>query len=405
MRRFVLTAALGFILGLGSCQGSRVEDMGGAEAAGPSRLPFSQDLRQALFELDALPSPAGVDGGVFEKLKEALSVMLIEGAGRTASAGGVSCLTDMQVQEVNEDGTDYLEWRYTLFGDYDLNGEVNIADITPIAQNFTETFPFADPRVAWVDGDRNGEINVSDLTPLGQHFGVSVLTYSVFRSAQGADPPGWTETGTLDVRDLADDVLGGLGFRYELEADHGDFTYKVLPRSGTWHRNEIGAPDVIPPVMGAVSGLVTDTDGQPLAGVDITLTLPGSSEEYTAQSDEAGLYIVGRIDLSAIYAPRVDVQLRYSLDGYAEGFESATVWGGRCAVREIQLLERTIEGKVPSKAGGSVGTKSALQLTLPPAGLVRADGTPMLIAADVALTYGMDVTFGWTDAPEAANAL
>ncbi|MCB1217795.1 PKD domain-containing protein [bacterium] len=80
-----------------------------------------------------------------------------------------------------------------LLGDYDGNGEVSLADVTPLAQNFGKNVIYADPAAPggqdnppagdpygaghanWLlsrcDGDGNGVITSSDLTPIALHFG------------------------------------------------------------------------------------------------------------------------------------------------------------------------------------------------------------------------------------------
>lgn len=84
-------------------------------------------------------------------------------------------------------------WRYYSPGDYDQNGEVGIADLTPLGLHFGETAsgPAFDPATAQsvVDGDGNGEINLADLTTIGQNFGNNVSSFRVFGGATAGDYP------------------------------------------------------------------------------------------------------------------------------------------------------------------------------------------------------------------------
>jgi hypothetical protein len=89
-------------------------------------------------------------------------------------------------------GTNTLSWPYYNQGDCDQNGEVNIADLTPIGANFGVTGAQNDPNsnLSVIDGDGNGEINISDLTPIGANFNASVLGgYNVYEEADDSAYP------------------------------------------------------------------------------------------------------------------------------------------------------------------------------------------------------------------------
>ena len=79
------------------------------------------------------------------------------------------------------DGNSKLEWSEVNRGDYDFNGEVNVADITPIAKNHGNTYELDNTDLTdyWVDGDQNGEISVADITPIVTHFQNSIASYRV----------------------------------------------------------------------------------------------------------------------------------------------------------------------------------------------------------------------------------
>jgi hypothetical protein len=80
-----------------------------------------------------------------------------------------------------------LRWRYYNPGDYDQNGEVNAADLLPLAQHLGEhgdgpgpggygfdKFPTASIQSV-LDGDENGEINQADLLAIARNFKHSAL--------------------------------------------------------------------------------------------------------------------------------------------------------------------------------------------------------------------------------------
>ena len=105
---------------------------------------------------------------------------------RAASAppsGTENAVSDLQITDGGL-GNVSLSWTQVNAGDYDFNGEVNVADLTPLGQHFGETY---DPQAVgareltqyWIDGDGNGEIGISDLTPIGQHYFAYIHGYIV----------------------------------------------------------------------------------------------------------------------------------------------------------------------------------------------------------------------------------
>jgi hypothetical protein len=89
-------------------------------------------------------------------------------------------------------GKTSLTWNHYQRGDYDLNGEVNVADLTPVGFHFMKNSGDPDwPAASVADGDGNGEINVADITPIGQNFGAVVAGY-VVEAHERAD---WREYG------------------------------------------------------------------------------------------------------------------------------------------------------------------------------------------------------------------
>ncbi len=127
----------------------------------------------------------------------------------SAPQGSGNAVFNLQAEIVDPDDSGgnaptgvQLSWTARVIGDYDQNGEVGIADITPLGQFFKGSvsydaaelhdgisyWPQGDPfaagssnwRSAAVDGDGNGEINVADITPIAIHFGERMDGFNIF---------------------------------------------------------------------------------------------------------------------------------------------------------------------------------------------------------------------------------
>src|SRR4030042_3590585 len=151
-----VTAA--FAVALISCSGAKT--IGPASGLSSNRSAYSS-------ELDALATPDGVDPVLFEQLKMALEqALLARGNNRAVSApptGNNNRVDPLNYHIEEIAGTDHyvLTWRYRSLGDYDLDGEVSITDVTPLAIHFGELVS-EHPESAHIDGSGNEEIDHSD---------------------------------------------------------------------------------------------------------------------------------------------------------------------------------------------------------------------------------------------------
>jgi hypothetical protein len=87
----------------------------------------------------------------------------------------------------------YFKWSYFNPGDYDQNGEVAITDLSALATVFGAASPSGSFAVesleSVVDGDGNGEINVADITIIAENLDNTVSGFQVFTSANASDIP------------------------------------------------------------------------------------------------------------------------------------------------------------------------------------------------------------------------
>jgi len=105
--------------------------------------------------------------------------------GRSAAAapeGSNNRVQDLDVSPVGAD-TYHLQWTERNMGDYNVDGTVNIADITPIASRYGNAVGDGvdDLRDRPVDGDEDGAIGISDITPLAMNYGSRLDGYIVYR--------------------------------------------------------------------------------------------------------------------------------------------------------------------------------------------------------------------------------
>lgn len=201
--------------------------------------------------LQSLPVPAGVDAILWDRLTDELARVVASqpplkaapapawiGRGRrqaAATPGGMANRVDDL--RLSGNGPYWLTWRYRNQGDYDLNGEVNISDLTPIALGFNAT----SAERSWVlhataDGDANGVVNIADITPIGMNFGSLLLGYKVYATNDLAED--WTYLGSANVNQHLYANTDRPFFKIYLESL--DYAYYALwpyddsPEEGGW---------------------------------------------------------------------------------------------------------------------------------------------------------------------------
>ena len=175
-------------------------------------------LQEALSELETLQVPEGVDSALFEELKAALrDALAAKGASKLISkppVGEANRVDDLELID-NSDGTYTLTWSYKNVGDYNQDGIVSIADITPLAVHFNEP---ADETNEWIDGNSDGIISIADITPLAVNFLNDVAGYAV----EGSDEVKEASSQSLFV-DFAQAI--GIPKRFYFRLESLDYSY------------------------------------------------------------------------------------------------------------------------------------------------------------------------------------
>jgi hypothetical protein len=302
MKPLVIGCVVLICLCLLGCGGSKGSVTGLPRADAPVAAPRTQ--AEALAQLDALPLPDGVDAATFAELKSALRAMLEQMPPArftsTPPTGPANKIMDLTTG-IDDDGNEGIQWNYLNVGDYDLNSEVNISDITPIGQHFHKNTNSPDWKSAarFADGDGNGEVNISDITPIGQNFLRRVATY---RIEGGNDEASLQELDELPF-EAGTPLLTGIRMYHYLPAVQYP-VYRVTPL------DEFGTPGESSMLSQAF--IISDKTrivGQPggpafnaIAGSDLTLDLPAGAPtpiepgDIVVGSDQGG-YLLKVLDV------------------------------------------------------------------------------------------------------------
>jgi len=150
-------------------------------------------------------------------------------AGATRRVSKAPAATSGQTQLFWGGGPWTLHWMYTNKGDGDMNGEVNLADIIPVAANYGAEVLWGNPSdgynsLANTDGDGNGYVTMGDLASIAVSYGVSVSGYAVYRSENEADYPADSNGSAGPGVELVAFVSFGLGSPLGLFLDNEDLS-------------------------------------------------------------------------------------------------------------------------------------------------------------------------------------
>ena len=268
--------------------------------------------------------PAGVDAGLWQDLNSELQRVL-EASGRERSVSAVPSepgnrVTQIGVEDSGDGGVN-VGWYYRNIGDYDLNGEVNIADLTPVGVGFQATDADADWfRRGVADGDGNGQVNIADITPIGVHFGNSVTGYIIEHTTTPEDLGSYLPVGEILLSEgevIPAKVPSNISLPTEvkqvyLESKFVEFsamdTFAVRPFFGTGSDRQLG-------IASYEEHAPTASLGWSMAGGNAGHT--GQADVYFG-TDVQLLYTQGGLNLAVSTLPEYDEAGNYYL-GSADG--------------------------------------------------------------------------------------
>ena len=191
-----------------------------------------------------------------------------------------------------------LVWYYFQQGDYDQNGEVNIADLTPLGANFGTAGPFSwQDAISCVDGDNNGELNIADVTPIGINFGNRMEGYHIYQSTSQVDYPtsNVAPNGPDAVQTLAEPLSAAItaaGKRSYFSAVYPPMT----PGDHVWARPYLAAAEGTPSNLyspGGVWHVVVVAQGEPesCTGAYCSLALIGGRPAIACTADDTPVFV------------------------------------------------------------------------------------------------------------------
>ena len=200
-----------------------------------------------------LPRPQDRDGLFGDAvLARALFLLQPDHAAKTASTPP---LNDRSRAPMNWNAeTDELDWYYFNSGDGNQDGEVGIPDLTSIGVYWKDAtgggpWPLSDIR-SIVDYESNGEINSADMAPLARFFGVRVIGHNVYTSQDAGDYPdsndGPNGPGAvlLGFREIYDSTGGGrLHYLFTVPEPQADYYYWVRPVDNEGTEGTPGGPE------------------------------------------------------------------------------------------------------------------------------------------------------------------
>ncbi len=129
-----------------------------------------------LAKMDALPKPERLSEGQWIELKNAMAAAIPEKA-VCVPPGPDEAITDFAFVR-DEQGVGSLTWSFYLPNDYNLDGIVNVSDITALANHFGEAV--GNSPTNWIiDTSGNGIIDIPDITGIAVRYGLSLLNFSL----------------------------------------------------------------------------------------------------------------------------------------------------------------------------------------------------------------------------------
>ncbi|MDQ3023972.1 MAG: hypothetical protein M3R04_06275, partial [bacterium] len=213
--------------------------------AGQETLPGKSDAgsyAELAAQIDALPVPKGVTTEDWAKMTTGLKQVL---ASRSTSAAAQGRRPDdFEVTDAGS-GNATARWSYRNAGDYDLNGEVSVSDLSALGLGLGAVEGQSRYK-PWVDGNSDGLIGIADLTPLGSNLQARVTGYRLQAGTSATGP--WQTVETFNgpfSRSERSEFSVGMSAAQQW--------YRVVPLDGS---TGLGGQTAIAPLPGGAGGML-----------------------------------------------------------------------------------------------------------------------------------------------------
>ena len=288
--------------------------------------------------------------------------------------------TDLRLIETATAGTYILRWHERNVGDYDNNGTVAIADITPLAMYFGAAVTDENSAVGLANGDGNGTIGIADVTPIAVHFGTTMAGYNVYVAGNVTPLPNEGGPGEpLSVMRPEDAGDTRLEYEYSEVLLGGTEEVRVVPSDGAAEGIMSDPATVAQPEVPDPPANLAANANQAIGPARILLTWSPNSEPDLA---EYRLYrkAAGETEFTQIaVVPKATVPLQYTDND-----------GGNWLAPGIEYTYHAIAVNT-SEAESDPSNEAANTPYFPAAPTTPAN----LVATDNCPPYGLTVLLTW----------
>ena len=309
-------------LTVGSCGGKQGKTPTLPQAISP-QASTPQTFDEIKAQLDSMESPEGVSAEVWADVRreflsqlEANQAVGAKAASRapTGKLNQVQWIYAYQFENTEAEPQVEVTWRYRNAGDYDLDGEVSIADFTPLIQNLGQRVD-DDARLEHIDTSGNGVVDIGDITAIATYYGTTCTGYYVSGSTSWNGP--WTQISYAPIEE-AEHTRGRIAFRVASELIPEMYYYRVRPvcRSGTFGEWSLSARSV------AVS------DAYPMGTY-----LPGDTVEFPITLQNPDAFVRWEYKLDNVYRFEITPVLRLVFQKTGAHYLTAIIYNGHYTYR------------------------------------------------------------------------